>query len=220
MARIVVFGIGQIAETICSYLRHESAHEVVALTVDAEYIDREIQFGLPVVPFSEVQTKYPPDEHMMFVAVSYRSMNRTREAKCSESRAKGYRLASHVSPRAVVSPDVTIGDNCFVCEHNVLQPFVCLADGVMMGDGNHIGHHTNVGPYCFITSHVVVCGSVEVGPRSFLGANATIRDRVRIGEESVIGAGALILRDAPPGSVWVGVGARRAPGDTTNVFDL
>lgn len=220
MAKIVIFGMGQIAETILSYLRHESAHEVVALTVDAAFLDRKEHMGLPVVPFEEVVHLYPPGECAMFVAVSYRSMNRGRQEKCAQARAKGYSLITHVSPHAVVSPDAIIGDNCMICEHNVLQPFVRVGDGVMMGDGNHIGHHTAIGAYCFITSHVVVCGSVQMGDRSFLGANATVRDRVTLGDECVIGAGALILKDVPARSVYVGAVARRLPMKSDSFYDL
>ena len=220
MSRVVIFGIGQLAETICSYLRHESEHEVVAMTVDSEFLDRDRHLGLPVVPFERLAELYPPDGHDCIVAVSYRSMNRSRQQKCEEARGKGYRLISHVSPRATVSPDAVIGDNCMVCEHNVLQPYVRLGDGVMMGDGNHIGHHTAVGSYAFITSHVVICGSVDVGERSFLGANSTVRDRVNLGEECVVGAGALILRDAPARSVYVGAMARRLPVDSSSFYDL
>ena len=220
MSKIVIFGMGQIAETVYSYLRHESSYEISALTVDGAFLDRETQFGLPVTPFEEVQDRYSPDDYQMFVAVSYRSMNRSRAMKCVEARAKGYKLVSHISPRATVSPDAALGDNCLICEHNVLQPFVKLGNGVLMGDGNHVGHHTNVGDYCFITSHVVICGSVHVGRGSFLGANATVRDRITIGEECLVGAGALILKDTPPCSSYIGAAARRLPGDTTTIFDF
>lgn len=220
MSKVVIFGIGQLAETVYSYLKHDSGHEIVALTVDADFQDRDTHMGLPVVPFEQVAELYPSADHAMFVAVSYRAMNRPRQQKCEQARAKGYKLISHISPRATVSPDAVVGDNCIVCEHNVLQPFVRLEDGVMMGDGNHIGHHTTVGAYTFITSHVVICGSVHVGERCFLGANSTVRDRISLGQECVIGAGALILRDAPEYSVYVGAMARRLPADSRTFADL
>ena len=220
MAKVILFGAGQIAEMAYSYLTHQSPHEVAALTVDGAYLDRKEHLGLPVVAFEQAEELYPPDEYEMFVAVSYRSMNRTRAEKCMQARGKGYRLITHVSPHAVVSPDATLGDNCIICEHSVVQPFVRVGDGVIMGDGNHVGHHTVIGDYCFVTSHVVVCGGVQVGPRSFLGVNSTIRDRITIGAECVIGAGALILRDTPARSIYVGAAARRLPGDTTAIYDF
>ena len=39
MAKVVVFGVGQWAELAHFYLTHDSPHEVVAFTVDREYLD-------------------------------------------------------------------------------------------------------------------------------------------------------------------------------------
>src|SRR5207247_3457831 len=52
------------------------------------------------VAFEEVAREFPPDSHAMFVALSYAKMNSIRAAKYAAAKELGYRLASHVSPRA------------------------------------------------------------------------------------------------------------------------
>ena len=119
-------------------------------------------------------------------------------------KAKGYELITYTnSPRGRVGAH-EIGDNCFVFEQNVIQPFVRIGNNVILWSGNHIGHHSIIGDHCFIASHVVISGNTRIGPNCFLGVNATIRDGVTIGAESVIGAGALVLKDVPPQSVVIG----------------
>src|SRR5689334_4202995 len=63
--RVILFGNGQIASVAYAYLTYDSEHEVVAFTVDRAYRDAPTLFGLPVVPFEEVQDLFPPDQCKM-----------------------------------------------------------------------------------------------------------------------------------------------------------
>ena len=200
MAKIVIFGAGQIAELAEFYLRRDSEHEPVAFTVDAQYLELEKLCGLPVVAFEELAA-FSPNEHRSFVALSYSKVNQIRAEKLEQVKRAGYAPVSYVSSKATVWPGLEVGGNCFVLEDNTIQPFVRIGSNVTLWSGNHIGHHAVIGDHCFISSHVVVSGGVTVGERCFLGVNATIRDHVRLGSGTVVGAGALILRDTEPNQV-------------------
>src|ERR1700722_8643801 len=100
MKQLIIFGIGQISEVIHYYFSQEAGREITAFTVDAKYRTADTLFGLPVVPFEELGANYPPDSHELFVAMGFRQINKARESKVREAEAKGYTLASHVSPRA------------------------------------------------------------------------------------------------------------------------
>ena len=201
--KIVVFGAGDIAQLAWFYFTHDSDREVVAFTVDRDYIQSDTLEGLPVVPFDEVEQRYPPSEYDMFVALSYAKRNSVRETKVAEAEAKGYALASYVSSRLTIFPGTRVGKNCFLLEDNTIQPFVTIGDNVTLWSGNHIGHHSTIGDHCFITSHVVISGGVQVGRNCFIGVNTTVRDHVSIGDRSLIGAGSLILESTQPNTVYV-----------------
>src|SRR4026208_27483 len=100
MAKIVIFGAGDIARLAEFYFSTDSEHEVVAFTVDAEYLTGATFLDRPLLPFDRVALMYPPSSFKMFVALSYARMNQVREAKCREARAAGYDLVSSVSSRA------------------------------------------------------------------------------------------------------------------------
>ena len=204
MRDVVIFGIGQVAEVIHHYLSEEGGRNVVAFTVDAEFRTADEVFGIPVVNFEDVQTLYPPETHEMFVAVSFKGVNKAREAKVAEAEAKGYTLTSHVSPRASVWSKLVVNPNTIIMEENVIQPFVTVGRNVIMWSGNHIGHHTHIGDNCFIASHVVISGACDIGAGSFIGVNATLRDNIKIGTRNVIGAGALILKSSDDNAVFIG----------------
>jgi len=201
---VVIFGRGTTANLAHFYLTHDSDREIAAFSVDAGHlVDHEL-FGLPVVPFEEVVDRYPPDAYDMFVAVGYGRLNRFREAKYHEVKGLGYELISYVSSKAVVWPGAVIGDNCFIMEGNLIQPFTELGSNIIMWGGSHVGHHSVIEDHVFVSSHVVVSGYVRIGERCFLGVNATIRDSITIANDCVIGAGALMLKSTKPEEVFVG----------------
>jgi len=140
----------------------------------------------------------------MFVAISFKGVNKLREAKVAEAEAKGYPLTSHVSPRASVWSKLVVNPNTIIMENNVIQPFVTIGRNVIMWSGNHIGHHTRIGDNCFIASQAVISGNCEIGAGTFIGVNATLRDNITIGARNVIGAAALILKSSTDNAVFIG----------------
>ena len=201
MAKIVIFGAGDIARLAHHYFERDSGHQVVAFTVDRAYRAGDRFGGLPLVDFDEVAARYPPPDFGMFVAVSYAKMNSLRAQKYREAKALGYELASYVSSRCSFLTDEPAGDNCFILEDNTVQPFVKIGNDVTLWSGNHVGHDSEIGDHCFISSHVVISGHVRIGPFSFIGVNATLRNGIAIGERSLVGAGAIVMRDTADGSV-------------------
>jgi sugar O-acyltransferase (sialic acid O-acetyltransferase NeuD family) len=111
-----------------------------------------------------------------------------------EAKEKGYRFVTYISPRATYYK-TPVGENCFILENNVIQPFVTIGNDVTLWSGNHIGHHSVIKDHCFISSHVVISGSCCIEENCFLGVNCTLRDNIKIGKLSVIGSGAIVMKD-------------------------
>ena len=208
MARLVIFGAGDIARLAHHYFTHDSSHEVAAFVVDRDYRSGDSFLGLPLADAEDMATRFPPADFEMFVALSYAKTNALRAEKYANAKAAGYRLASYVSSRCTYLAQEPPGDNCFILEDNTIQPFVRIGSNVTMWSGNHIGHDSTIEDHCFIASHVVVSGHVRVGTRSFIGVNATLRNDITIAPESIIGAGAVIMKDTRPKGVYLGERAK------------
>jgi len=97
MAKIVVLGVGEIADLAHYYFTNDTEHEVVAFTLDKEYIQDSTFKGLPIVDFEDVEKTYPPEDYQMFVAIGYKRVNKAREEKYSQAKGKGYSLESYIS---------------------------------------------------------------------------------------------------------------------------
>lgn len=204
MKPVIIFGAGEFSEVAHFYLTRDAGRRVTAFTVDRSHLSSAVFCGLPVVAFEDVQTVYPPSDFEILIAVGYTKVNDFRAEKCSEARRRGYTLITYVHSKAVVAANVTPGDNAFILENNVVQPFVTIGSNVVLWSGNHIGHHSSIGDNCFISSHVVISGGTKIGRNCFIGVNATIRDHVTVADRCVIGAGAVIKHDTQPGEVFKG----------------
>lgn len=203
MSKIVIFGVGKIADEAYFYLTNDSPHEIVAFTVDRAYLTVPEKLGLPVVPFDEVQDKYSPSDYKMFVAVGYQDLNKFRARKYEEAKTRGYELISYVSSRASNFGGVEIGDNCFVLEFVTIQPCSKIGNDVFLWSGNHVGHHATVGDHCYIAGKVVISGNTKIEPYCFIGVSATLGHEITIGAESFIGARSLITKNVEPKSVYI-----------------
>lgn len=202
--KLIIVGAGEFAEIAYEYFTYDSPYQVVAFSVEKDFLEKKELFGLPVVPFEELERLYDPLKHKIFVAVTYTQLNRLRTRLYKEAKRKGFSAVSYASSNAFVWRNVKIGENCFIFENNVVQYHVEIGNNVILWSGNHIGHRTKIKDNCFISSHVVVSGYCKVGENSFLGVNSCIADFTKIAKDCIIGAGAVIIKGTEEGKVYVG----------------
>jgi sugar O-acyltransferase (sialic acid O-acetyltransferase NeuD family) len=203
LKKIIIFGTGDIAQLANYYFTFDSDFEVVAFTVDRDYINETTFEDLPLVPFDEIENHFDVEECFVFIALSYAQMNNLRAQKYLESKNKGYKIASYISSKCSYLSQFEPGENAFILEDNTIQPFVKIGTNVTLWSGNHIGHHSIIHDNTFVSSHVVISGHCTIEKNCFLGVNATIGHQVTIGEESLIGAGSIITKSTNKGDVYV-----------------
>ena len=207
---IIIFGINDLAELAHFYFMNELRFGYnnpfpVAFTVNKEYITNPVFKNLPVIPFEELEEKYPPEYYKLFAPVAD---NKLREKIYLEGIKKGYTFTSYVSSKCTNLAQ-SIGENCFILEDNTLQPFTNIGNNVVLWSGNHIGHHSTIEDNVFFTSHVVMSGHCHIKKGSFVGVNACIRDGVTIGENCVIGMGSVVTKNTDDNSTYIGSPAKK-----------
>jgi sugar O-acyltransferase (sialic acid O-acetyltransferase NeuD family) len=190
--RLVILGDSAFAEVAYEYFTHDSEYEVVGFSVDSAFLRRGELFGLPVVPFEQIETFFDPAEVEFYAALVYSQLNRLRARFYKLAKAKGYRPASYISSRASIWPNAVFGEHCFVFEDNTVQPFVKVGNNVVLWSGNHVGHHSTIEDNCFISSHAVISGFCTIGRNTFIGVNSAIANNVVIGADNWLGVGAAI----------------------------
>ena len=221
--KVVVFGTKDLAELAHYYLTNDSEYEVVAFTVNKEYLENEIfqpngsEKEYSVVPFEELENHYPPNEYLFFAPMTGVKMNNLRKNIYEEGKKKGYEYISYISSKATTF-DNKIGENCFIFENNTIQPFTEIGNNVILWSGNHIGHHGKIEDHVFFTSHVVLSGHCLVKERAWIGVNATIRDGLTIGEGSLIAMGAVVTKDTEADGLYMGSPAKKQEAPASKVY--
>lgn len=200
--KLIIVGDSAFAEIAYEYFEADSDFEVVCFSVEKNFLKKSEMFGLPIVPFEEIEYIFDPASHYVYVATVYTQLNRLRTRLAAAAKLKGYCLASYVSSRAFVWRNVKLGEHCFIFEDNTLQPFVRVGNNVVMWSGNHIGHHSLVGDNCFLASHVVISGFCEIGQNSFIGVNATLANNVAVGKDNWIGPNTTIMKSTEVGALF------------------
>jgi len=203
MSKIIIFGTGQTADIVTYYFENDSNHEIVAYTVEQEYIVDDTYNSKPVIPFESVEDNFPVSEYEMFVAIGYANLNKLREEKYNLAKEKGYRLISYINSMSGVIDYSRIGDNCFILEHQSIQPFSIIGNNCFVWGGVLIAHHSTIKDHCWITSESSIAGNTTIGERCFLGINSTIGHMITLGDDCMVGAGTLITKSANNGSVFI-----------------
>jgi sugar O-acyltransferase (sialic acid O-acetyltransferase NeuD family) len=201
---LILLGCGNFAQTAHYYFARDSDYQVVAFTVDAEFLEQDSFLGLPVVPFEEVEKRFAPSTHHLFVAMGLREVNRRRAAKLAEAEAKGYTMASYVSSRAIVPAELKAGPNTWIMENAHVHPFATIGRNAIIWGSSAVGVKSQIGDHCWI-SGAIVGDSVTVGEGTFLGLGSVIASFVTVGKHNLIGAGALVLKNTQDEQIYPGL---------------
>ena len=218
MAKVIIFGIKDLADLAHYYFKNDSNHEVVAFSVSEQFLPESRLFNnLPVVPFEKIEKNYSTENYMFFAPLTHKNMNRDRERVYNEIKVKGYKLVNYISTKATFFKNLKIGENCFILEDNTIQPFVEIGNNVVLWSGNHIGHHSKIGDHVFITSQIVVSGNCIIEPNCFIGVNSALKENTTLGESTFIAMSSCITKNTEPFSIYNGNPAKKNDMSSLNI---
>lgn len=206
---VIIFG-NQMSASLAWYcLSHDSTLRVAGFTVDAARMTTAHYEGLPLVAFEDLENFYPPADYRVLVPMGFTHVNGIRKARYAQAKARGYTLASYVSSRASVWPDLVVGDNVLIYEHAIIQPFARVGSNCIIRSGAHVSHHCQVADHVFVSAEVAMASACHIGEQAILGVGSVLRDGLRIAERSFVGAGAVVVADTQADGVYVGNPARK-----------
>ena len=201
--KLLIYGTGTLGEIAGYYFQNDTSYELLGFVDQPEFAEKNSQLmGKPVFSWEEGINQYKNTDVDFFVAIGYVKTNAVRQERYEQIKASGYNCATYISSKASVYTE-SIGENCFILEQNVIQPFAVIGNNVTMWSGNHLGHHSTVEDNVFIASHAVISGKCKIGMNSFLGVNCCLHDGIEIGEKSIVGAGAIVTDSCESRSVFI-----------------
>lgn len=200
MKKLIIFGNTVVAKLAHHYFKRDSDYEIIGFTVDKQFMDEDTFLGLPNIEFETIENQYPPSEYDLFLAIGPNKMNDIREQKFKEAKAKGYYLATYISPSAVCNSE--LGENSLVADNAVVNPFVKIGHNNFIWEFSLICNDCEIHNNCYFSPRSVVSSYTLIKNNSIIGTNAVIKARVIIEEKSLIGANCYISKNTEVKSVF------------------
>ena len=86
--KLVIIGDSAFAEVAYEYFTHDSEYEVVGFAIESAYLKKNELFGLPIVPFEQIEEHFNPGEVAFYAALVYTQLNRLRTRLYQATKAK------------------------------------------------------------------------------------------------------------------------------------
>lgn len=152
--------------------------------------------------------RYDPDKVLLANGVGTVGPIARRRALFDRMRARAYRFATLVHPRACVARSAQLGEGAQIMAGAVLQPDVRIGADTIINTSASIDHDCLIGEHVHIAPGVTLSGAVRVGDRSHIGTGASVIQGVAIGEDAFVAAGAVVTANVRPHCRVQGVPAK------------
>lgn len=203
--KAIIVGAGGHAKVVIDLIRAAGVYDLVGL-IDAKRDEARRVNGAPVVGGDDDLPRLRA-EGVTHAHVAIGD-NRRRLEIGRRLASLGFTLANAVSPGAIISPSVVLGQGIAVMAGAVINADSALEDLCILNTRASLDHDGRIGEGAHVAPGCALAGNVSIGRLAFLGVGTSVIPGVAIGEETVIGAGACVVRSVPPRSKAVGVPAR------------
>lgn len=202
MKKVIIFGNSDFAKLIKWYLINDAHLNVVAATVDDEYVSSNYFDGIPLIPFSKVLDSYSNHEYYMVICLGYNAMNMNRKNVFEKCKKHGYSILTYIHSTAIIASNVELGEGNIILEKSIIQPFTKIGKGNIFWSNVNISHDDMIGDFNFFAPSSSVAGFVKIGNNCFFGNNCTIRNGIEISNFTLVGAGTYINKDTLPNHMY------------------
>lgn len=195
--KLFIYGVGGLADYAAYVFENDSEFEVLGSCIEKNYLKKNMEDSQEIKVYEEIEDQLIQENIFLFIAVGN---NIVRERIYKLSKQKGIQMATYISSKASTWANLQIGDNCFIGEGSIIQPFVKIGSNSILF-GARIGHHCQIGDHVLL-SGPTIGGNVNIGNFSFLGLNSVVLQNLEIGPKNIIGMGVSIKSSTQEGEVY------------------
>lgn len=202
--KVIVYGNTILSKMLFYDSFKHADFDIVAFTVDEEYLDAEEFLGLPQINFAEINKSFPSQEYDMIAILGGYTGMRNREKMYFKAKDKGYKLRNYISPSCDITSEISIGENNLIFGQSYIGPGGTMGSNNIIRQQVYLGHDFIMGNNNFIGAGCRIGGNCSIKNTSYLGLGVTIINNTSLAEETLVGAGSVVIRHTEPYSKNVG----------------
>lgn len=202
MEKVILIGAGGHAKVIADMIQQNKDYSIVGLIAKNK---EEGFWGIPVIGTdADLKDLFAQGIRYAFVAIGDGKIRRKMTQILKEI---GYRLINVISPKAVISASVRLGNGIAIMSGAVINADTIVEDGCIINTNTSVDHDNYVGSFTHIAPGCAIAGFNTIGKDCFLGIGSRIIDRIVIGDNTIVGAGSVVIRNIAGNCTVVGVPA-------------
>ncbi len=192
--RVVILGAGGHARVVADALAAAGFSVAGVLTPDRPAGSRTV-WGAPVLGDDGHLARLDPAETRLANGIGSTRDTGPRRAVFLRARDAGFDFPPIVHPRAVLAPDVVVGDGAQVMAGAVVQTGCVIGANVIVNTAATVDHDGRLGDHAHVAPGAVLSGGVTVGAGAHIGTGAVVIQNIRIGDAALVPAGAVVIGD-------------------------
>jgi sugar O-acyltransferase (sialic acid O-acetyltransferase NeuD family) len=205
--RIMIVGAGGHGQVVADILLRlkelDQPFDPVGFLDDDEVLGQSQILGLEVYGKVAHRSSIPHDA--LIVAIGD---NRTRRRLYQMLSDQGADFAAAYHPKAIIAPDVKMGQGTMICAGVIVNTGVQVGSNVILNTGCSVDHHCKIEDHAHIAPGARMGGSVIIGEGALVGIGAIVLPGRSVGAWSQVSAGAVVNHDIPEGVTAAGAPAR------------
>lgn len=217
MDKIIIFGVNMFSSVVYQSILKDGKGEVIAFTLNKQYIKTDSFEMLPVIPYEELSSRFDMSQIKIAVTVGYSDMNKNRETVYNMCKASGYSIYTYISDKALVYSN-KIGEGSILLPASFIGPHVTIGKCSIIWNQVCIPHHSTVGDFTHIAGGTTVGGGANIGSYCFIGMNSSIKNGINIGDNTFIGANSYMSESTDGGLGFYGSPAKNPRGVSSEIM--
>lgn len=200
---IVIWGAGGHAKVVADIIHLMGYHKIAGFLDDVNPNRKGLEFyGSNILGGQEVLEDLRA-EGVDSVILAFG--DNLRRLECAEvAKAKGFKLAKVIHPRAIIAESVKIGLGTMICAGVVVGPDSKIGENVIINTCASADHDCVIEDGAHLSPGVHLAGGVTVERAVWVGMGTVVKGGITIRRGSVVGMGSVVLCTVPSSVVAFG----------------
>jgi sugar O-acyltransferase (sialic acid O-acetyltransferase NeuD family) len=180
--KLLIIGAGGHGRSLAEAVLAENIFGIACFVDDNASIDTTI-FGFPVLGVTADLSLLTDKASHVIVAIGH---NALRQQLCQQAVSLGFKLATVIHPRAIVSPSAIIGDGVAIMAGAIVGTEARLGIGAIVNCGAVVDHHAKVEDFGHLGVNACMAGGSVLGAGAWMQAGSSLGYGVTVASNQVL----------------------------------